>query len=115
MMYWIRQLLSFLIGQYTAKLVRKKALLAYLRILQIVRKSLLAAFFAYFILQMMVFGFLGSVIAGIWLLPYELETKLYLLLGTFGFLFLLPAMGLMFVFSERLWFEASGAKQMMDE
>jgi hypothetical protein len=115
MMYWIRQILSFLVGQYTAKLVRKKAMLAYLRILQLARQSLIAAFLIYFILQTMVLGFLGAVITGIWLLPYELETKLYVLLGTFGFLFLLPAIGLMFVFSERLWFEASGAKKLMEE
>jgi hypothetical protein len=43
------------------------------------------------------------------------STRLYSIFGFCAALFILPAIGLAFAFSERFWFEASGAKKLMDD
>lgn len=119
-MNWVKKILSYLLGQlayqYAFGQVKKKALLIYLKTLQATRRSFIAAIAVFCILQLMVFGFLGTVITAVWLLPLEdVNTKLYILLGFFGFLFLIPLIGLCIFLSERVWFRASGAEQLLKE
>ena len=93
---------------------KKQGVLLYLKALQVARKSLLAAFILYFMLQLMVFGFIGAAVSGVWLLPLEnSETRLWILLSFFLFLFLIPLIILIISFSEKMWLKASGADKLL--
>lgn len=95
--------------------VRKRGVLLYLRLVQVVRRSLLAAILIFVTLQLMVFGLVGSIIAGVFLLPHDFETRLWILFGVFGAFFLIPLIGLLIVFSEKTWYKLSGAEKMVSE
>jgi hypothetical protein len=116
-MHWVRKSLSFLISQMAYKFafgqIRQRALLVYLKALQAARRSLMTAMALFFVLQLMVLGFIGTLVTAIWLWPTDTETKLFTLLGIFGACFLIPLIALLFFFSERLWFKASGADQLL--
>lgn len=119
-MSWILQIVVFLMKtlfyQHAFRQAKKTGLLTYLKILQVTRKSLILAVFLFFFLQMMFFGFIGLVVTGVWLWPTDdLHLKLWVLFGVFSFLFLVPALGLFFIFSDRMWFRLSGAKKMLEE
>lgn len=102
--------------QYAIKRVQKKMLLIYLKTLRSMRTSLLVAFAAFFILQLMCMGFVGASVTAIWLYPTaDLDSKLYLFLCFFIALFLVPALGLVILFSDRFWFRLSGAQKMMTD
>lgn len=120
MMHWLRKIFSYFLGQlayqYAFKLAKQKAMLIYLKTLQAMRRSLLLAILVFCFLQIMIFSFFGLSITAIWLLPtQDLNTKLYILLGFFGFLFVVPALGFVYLLSERFWFRLSGAEQMLKD
>jgi hypothetical protein len=113
----LRRAFSFFASQFAYKYafgkIRQKAVLVYLRLLQVTRRSLIMAVLVFFTLQLMVFGFIGSVVAAVWLCAVETETKLILLLSIFGVCFLVPLGILVMIFSERFWLRASGAVEML--
>ena len=118
-MDWLRKISEFFLRQlayqYAIQRARRKMTLMYLKAVQAARRSLLAAILIFFVLQLMILGFLGAGITAIWLYPTpDLESKLYLLLAFFSILFLIPAVGLGIFFSERVWFRLSGAKEMVE-
>ncbi|MBS1971312.1 MAG: hypothetical protein JSU04_13470 [Bdellovibrionales bacterium] len=98
-----------------ARSIRKKGVLAYLRALQVLRKSLAGSVLLFVFLQLMVVGFIGSIVVGVFLIPQDLEVRLWILLGVFGVFFLLPFVILLFIFSERVWYRLSGAEKMVAE
>lgn len=119
-MEWLFRLLSFLLKtlfyQYTFRRVKKSGLLVYLKALQIVRKSILLAVLLFFFLQIMLFGFVGMIVMGVWLWPTDdIQLKLWVLFGTFAFLFIVPVTGLCFALSDKVWYKMSGAEQLMTE
>ena len=118
-MSWLRKLFSYFLGQmayqYAFGRVKRKAVLIYLKTLQAMRRSLMVALVIFCFLQLMIFGFLGVVVTMIWLLPQDTNTKLYILLCFFGFIFLIPLMAVCFVLSERLWFRLSGVEKLLKE
>jgi hypothetical protein len=64
----------------------------------------------------MVLGFLGFSITAIWLLPdQDTQVKLYYLLSFFGFLFFIPAIAFMYLFSDKIWYRVSGAEKILKE
>ncbi len=93
--------------------VQQKGLLIYLNALQVARKSTIGAVFIISVLQIMVWGLCGSIGAGVFLLPYDLETKIWLLFGISLGLFLIPALILIYVLSEKVWYKASGAEKIV--
>jgi hypothetical protein len=95
--------------------VKQKGLLVYLKTLQVLRKSLALSLLVFFTLQLMLVGFVGSLTIGIWLIPTTPETKLWILLATFGTLFLIPALILTYILSEKFWFKASGAQKIIKD
>jgi CBS domain containing-hemolysin-like protein len=111
------KILTFFIRQlafkYLFNQLRQRAVLIYLKTLQVTRQSLLIAIALFIMLQLMVFGFIGTVITAVWLWPTSIENKLMSLLLIFAFLLVVPLFGLIFFFSERYWFKASGAAQMI--
>ena len=120
MMSWLQKIFSYgltqLAYQFAFKQVKRKAVLVYLKTLQAVRRSIIAAICVFFALQFMVFAFFGAVITGIWLLPVsDTSTKLCILLGFFGLLFILSTIGLCVFLSERHWFKLSGAEQLLKD
>lgn len=103
-----------MIYQYAFNQVKKKAILIYLKTLQATRRSIMIALLVFFTLQLMVFAFFGFAVTAIWLLPIpDVTTKLFMLLGFFSFIFLIPALALCFFLSERFWFRHSGVEQML--
>lgn len=96
------------------KEIRRKSTLAFLKALQVVRKSFLGIFFMITLFQLMVIGFVGSVYGLIFIWP-ELEpsTRLYILFGTSLMFFLVPFSIFMLLLSDKIWFRASGAEKML--
>lgn len=107
--------LSQMAYQYAFGKVKKKAVLIYLKTLQAMRRSLLAAVMVFCFLQIMIFGFLGTVVTAIWLTPEDTNTKLYYLLSFFALIFFVPFFVLCIALSERLWFRASGVEKLLKE
>lgn len=102
--------------QYVVKRTKRKVLIIYLKSLQVVRKSLIAAFAVFFSFQLMIFGFIGSVIMSIWLWPtLDYESKLWALFIFFLILFLLPLIILCIALSEKFWFHLSGVKKIIHQ
>ena len=119
-MGWLQKIFSYgvtqLAFQFAFKKVKRKALLVYLKTLQAVRRSIIVALCVFFALQFIVFSFFGFVITGIWLLPVsETSTKLFILLGFFGFLLIVSTIGLCIFLSERHWLKMSGAEQFLKD
>lgn len=119
-MKWVREILFSFLGQSIfhigIKQVKRKMSLVYMKTLQAMRKSLIVALLVFFILQLMVLGFFGAAVTAIWLYPTpDLETKLYILLAFFGALFLIPALGLIVFFSDRMWYHLSGSQKIMQD
>ncbi len=113
---WLNLIFSNFIGQWTyqffATHFKKKALLVYLKALKTVRQSLLALVLINIILQMIVVGFVGMTIAGIWLFtPDNLQIKLYWLLGFFSLLFVISVIVLSIFFSQKTWVRISGVNE----
>ncbi|MES3037064.1 MAG: hypothetical protein V4736_04080 [Bdellovibrionota bacterium] len=117
-MGWIIDAILFNFGakifQKGTEGLKKKGILVYLKTLQVVRKSLLTFVAIFFLLQLMVLGFAGVIVTGAMLSPLELETKLWILFGASGALFLIPLVFLMILLSDKFWFHASGAKNLLN-
>lgn len=118
-MSWLGKTFSYFVGQMAYKFafgqVKRKALLIYLKTLQAMRRSIILAFLIFCFIQLMVLGFLGTAVTAIWLLPQDTNTKLYILLGFFAFLFTIPFLALCFILSERMWFRFSGAEKLLKD
>ena len=65
------------------------------------------------ILQMMIIGFIGTIIAGIFLLPQDFESKVWILFFVFIGLFIIPFAVLIYALSEKIWYKASGADELL--
>jgi len=95
------------------KSFQSKGILVYLNALQITRKSTIGAVFIISALQLIVWGICGSIGAGVFLLPYDLETKIWILFCISLGLFFIPALILIYVLSEKVWYKASGAEKVV--
>ena len=114
------KLLSFLLKtisyQVAFRKAKKKGILFYLKALQGVRQSLLFALILFFTFQIMVLGFIGAVVSGVWLLPIEdTGVRLWILFSVFAVLFLIPLTALIIVFSEKTWLKLSGAHELIKD
>ena len=103
---------SFLYAKAVTR-VREKGILVYLKTLQVVRRSLIGAIAVFFVLQLMALGFIGTVLVGVFLCPTDTETKLWILFGVFGTMFVLASGLLAVLLSDRVWYKVSGAREMM--
>jgi len=104
---------NFLVKRMYADM-RKKGVVIYLNALQTARKSITGAIFIFSFLQMMVMGLLGIVVTGILLMPQEMEMKLWILFFICIALFLIPLFLLIYILSEKVWYRASRAHEMID-
>jgi hypothetical protein len=94
---------------------KKTGFLIYIKTLQVARKSLAGALLVFVLLQFLVSGFFGAVISIIFLLPNDLETKLYLLLILCTGIFAMTLLGFIYVMSERVWYKAAKVDALLEE
>jgi hypothetical protein len=107
----ISLLLKLYEGHRLIQVTKKKGILLYLKILQAVRTSIVGALILFFALQIFIFSVVGIILTGLYLAPFENETKAWILLGLCGTVVLLVGIGLSYVFSEKTWFKYSGVNQ----
>jgi len=94
---------------------KKMGTLAYLRALQGSRRLAIAALGAFLVLQFMVLAAFGALVTGFMLWDQDYTFKLQVLFAIFAGMFALPASLLVILFSERLWYRASGAEKLVDD
>lgn len=117
-MDWAKRIIFSLFRLWTGRLaflhVKRRGLLIYLRTLQTLRRSLIAAIVFACCLQLMVIGAVGAFIAGVLLSEQETTSKLWILFAGFLVIFGLPFITLFVIFSERVWLKASGAENFFE-
>lgn len=91
--------------------MKRKGLIVYLRSLQVIRKSVLAAILFFCLIQLMLMGVIGTFVVTVLLTNQDSTAKLWILLAGFLVLFALPFVGLAVFFSERMWLKASGVQE----
>lgn len=109
------QLFRAFVYREAARSLQKRSVLMYLKTLQMLRKALAGSIFLFLFLQLMFVGFIGTVVVAIMLLPQDLELRLWILFGVFGTFLVLPMICLMMLFSEKVWYQASGAEKMVND
>jgi len=76
---------------------------------------IVAALLAFIFLQFMVLAGFGALVTGFMLWEADYTFKLQILFSIFLALAGLPALGLAVIFSERLWYKASGAEKLVEQ
>ncbi len=95
--------------------LKAKSLVTYLHILNGARMSVMGMVTVLLILQMVSFGLALMIGAAVFLAPFELNLKLWIVFAVGGFLFVLPILGISLLLSQRLWYRLSGAEKMVSE
>lgn len=90
-------------------------MLYYLKTLRATRRGLLGLVSVMLIFQTMMLSLLGAGVVGVFLAVDAPERRLWILLGVFAVMFLIPFMVIMALFSEKLWYRASGAEKMVEQ
>ncbi len=107
-----------ILGQQAKKGVLRQAkrtgLLAYLRVLRGTRRFLILSLATFLILQFMVLAAFGALVTGFMLWDHDFAAKIEILFYVFLGMFSLPAIALLVLFSERIWYKASGAARIVD-
>lgn len=118
---WLKRIVQFLfrfwLRKYKAKALsqaKETGIKAYLRMLQGLRLSGLGFIALAIVLQLTAFGLALMIGALVFLSPLDLEMKLWLVFGFGSLLFLLPVLAILVLFSERLWYRASGAEKLVN-
>jgi hypothetical protein len=116
---WLLKLILRLFGQHlkfkAIYEVKRKGLAVYLRTVQGTRHVLLLVLVGVLVLQLMMLSAVGALVTGFLLLDYDYEAKMRILFFVFCGMFAVPSVIFMIVFSERMWFKASGAEKMMED
>lgn len=92
----------------------RKALLTYLKCLQILRQSVANALLLLLCVQAMVVGFIGGSVVTVFLLTEDSRTRLWMLLGIFATLFILSLLAIGHLMSENLWLRFSGTEKTVE-
>ena len=122
MRLWTRILIEVALGWWlrrqrtrTTSKLKIKGLKIYLKILQGARLSVIGIVAILFTLQLMALGLVLTLGAGVYLLPLPDETKIWIVFGVGSIFFLLPLVLLSIFLSERLWYQASGASDLVKD
>src|SRR4051794_8965417 len=101
-MFWLRRLFVWGFRLWSGKLAvthfRRQGLIVYLRTLQAIRKSVLVAIAFFCLIQLMIFGLIGTFVSAVLLSGQDQISKLWILLAGFLVLFAAPLVGLGFLF-----------------
>lgn len=118
-MKFLLRILLMILGQTVKTRVlhelKARTLKVYLQVIQGGRRTMLYAFIVLMTLQLMVFSLIGAVVCGVLLIDCDLQCKLQILLGSFLALLILPAIGFVFLMSEKTWFRVSGAQSLIED
>ncbi len=90
---------------------KRERVLAYVRVLRAMRKGSALYLLALFFLQALVVGFFGSSVTIVLLATEDPRARLWALLVIFMTALLASLGGIAYLFSERVWFKASGAEK----
>lgn len=114
----LRLLLSALGHQAKLRLVgeaKRRGVAAYLHLVQGVRQALLGGLLAFLFLQTTILAGAGALATGLWLWDYDLHSKMQIaFILCLGF-FVLSLLLLTALFSQRLWYRATGAEKLVDD
>lgn len=94
---------------------KARSLVIYLKAVQSARLGLLLLVVLVAAMQFVVLCFFGALVSGVWLLPLDNEQKLWTLFGSFSFIAVSFLVILKIVFSEKLWYEKSGARAQFED
>jgi len=94
---------------------KRRTLAVYLRALRGARYSMMALLAAFFVLQIMMLSLVGAMVTAVYLWDHDFQAKMEILFWIFAGTFAVPALLLMILMSEFLWFRLSGARKLMDE
>ncbi len=115
-MNWLFRLIWIFWGKQTlVREYKRRSLSVYLRALRAARLSLIGVLATFLFLQLMMLSGVGALVTGFMLWSRDFQTKLEILFWIFTGAFALPAVALIILLSEWLWFRLSGAHRMMDE
>lgn len=115
-MTWLLRLIWLLWGkQALVREYKRRSLAVYLRAIRTARLSLIGVLAIFLFLQLMMLSGVGALVTGFMLWSSDFQTKLEILFWIFAGAFAIPAVTLMILLSEWLWFRLSGARQMMDD
>jgi len=95
--------------------LKRRGVLFYLKAVQGLRRGLAGSLAVFLFFQIMILSFVGAVVTGVLLLPHDQNTKLLILFGVFAFSFGVPFVCLLVLFSEKIWFQVSGAEKMVKD
>jgi len=96
--------------------LRRQSLLVYLRFLRGLRKSIVGVLLLSVLFQLMVLGLVGTLVAVVALWPgLELELRLEIFAGVSLVLFLAPLFCFGILLSDRAWYRASGAANLIEQ
>lgn len=99
----------------TSTYLKAEGVKNYLRVMQGLRIGTLGLVSFIIVIQMFTFGLALMGGAAIFLTNWPLESKIQAIFILGGCLFALPFLGLLILFSERLWYKASGAQKMVND
>lgn len=102
-------------GQRAMNTIRARGLQTYLKTIQAIRVSGIGLIGLFIMLQLMAMGLFVFTGAAIFLTGWDTETKLWIILGIGGFVFIFALFTLCFLLSERLWYKLSGAEKLVQD
>jgi hypothetical protein len=111
----IMKLIQIFGTQIALKELKKRGMIAYLKTLQAARKSLLAVLLVFCFVQLMIIGAVGTFVTAVLLSNQDPAAKLWILLGGFLAILVIPLITLVFALSERSWFKFSGAESFFND
>ncbi len=115
-MSWLFRLIWIFWGkQALVREYKRRSLAVYLRAIRATRLSLIGVLLTFLILQLMMLAGVGALVTGFMLWNQDFHSKLQILFYIFAGAFGIPAVTLMILLSERLWFRVSGASKMMED
>lgn len=115
-MNWLLRMIWIFWGkQALVRECKRRSLAVYLRAIRATRLSVIGLLATFLFLQLMMLAGVGALVTGFMLWEKDFQAKLEILFWVFTGAFGLPAIALMILLSEWLWFRMSGASKMMDE
>jgi hypothetical protein len=114
---WLRRVLTFVMRNYMGgRLIegaRRRGLAAYFRVVNGVRRLLVALVLVNLLVQLVITSFLALIATLAYMFIADEATRLYALAGVFGLTFVVPLLGGMYLLSESFWLKLSGAERLV--
>lgn len=118
-MRWARRLFATLLQaafqRWAFKKLERRALLFYLKSLQVVRKTAISVLLLIFVFQLFFFCFIGLVISGVLLAVEDPQLRLWIFfIGSASFFFIVSVL-LWYLLSDRFWYRLANINGSLDK